>query len=172
MSSPSPLQHDILMSATNINRVSHFWVSHLGLKAENFANPIFTFGLFFFESRKQVWVFFFLYNSCKLQRLLQVAKLLIMYFLTHISIVFLFRHLPTEIVIFINVCYQMKCFIGDSFSFFRSRFCYEQYILDHLSGTKVTIWICSQYDVVFSFSCIASCNLTKSFTFSFKSLLP
>ena len=37
--------------------------------------------------------------------------------------VFLFRHLPTEIVILINVCYQMKCFSGDNFSFFRSRFC-------------------------------------------------
>ena len=30
----------------------------------------------------------------------------------------LFRHLPTEIVIFINVSYQMKCFNGDSFSVF------------------------------------------------------
>ena len=87
---------------------------HLGLKAQNFENPIFTFGYF---SLKAV------YNSCKLQRLLQVAKFLIMYSFTHTNIVFLFRHLPTEIVIFINVCYQMKCFSGDSFSFFRSRFC-------------------------------------------------
>ena len=45
-----------------------------------------------------------------------------MYSFTHTNIVFLFRHLPTEIVIFINVCYQIKCFSGDSFSFFRSRF--------------------------------------------------
>ena len=87
---------------------------HLGLKAQNFENPIFTFGCF---SLKAV------YNSCKLQRLLQVAKFLFMYSFTHTNIVFLFRHLPTEIVIFINVCYQMKCFSGDSFSFFRSRFC-------------------------------------------------
>ena len=43
----------------------------------------------------------------------------------------------------------------------------EQYIRDHLSGTKVRMWICSEYDAVFSFSCIALCNLTKSFTFSF-----
>ena len=41
-----------------------------------------------------------------------------MYSFTHTNIVFLFRHLPTEIAIFINVCYQMKCFGGDSFSFF------------------------------------------------------
>ena len=87
---------------------------HLGLKAQNFENPIFTFRCF---SLKAV------YNFCKLQRLLQVAKFLIMYSFTHTNIAFLFRHLPTEIVIFINVCYQMKCFSGDSFSFFRSRFC-------------------------------------------------
>ena len=41
----------------------------------------------------------------------------------------------------------------------------EQYIRDHLSGTKVRIWIYSEYDAVFNFSCIASCNLTKSFLF-------
>ena len=111
-------QHNILMSTTNVNRVSHFSgparTHHLGLKAQNFENPIFTFGCF---SLKAV------YNSCKLQRLLQVTKFLIMYSFTHTNIVFLFRHLSTEIAIFINVCYQMKCFSGDSFSFFRSRFC-------------------------------------------------
>ena len=40
---------------------------------------------------------------------------------THTNIVVLLRHLSTEIVIFINVCYHMKCFSGDSFSFFRRR---------------------------------------------------
>ena len=49
---------------------------------------------------------------------LQVAKILFMYSFTDTKIVFLFRHLPTEIGIFINVCYQMKCFSGDSFPFF------------------------------------------------------
>ena len=49
---------------------------------------------------------------------LQVAKILFMYSFTHTNIVFLFRHLPTEIGIFINFCYQMKCFSGDSFPFF------------------------------------------------------
>ena len=83
---------------------------HLDLKAQNFENPMFTFGCF---SLKVV------YNSCKLQRLLQVAKFLFMYSFT----ILLFRHLPTEIFIFINVCYQMKYFSGDSFPFFRSRFC-------------------------------------------------
>ena len=43
----------------------------------------------------------------------------------------------------------------------------EQYIRDHFSSTKVRVWICSEYYAVFSFSCIALCNLTKSFTFSF-----
>ena len=38
----------------------------------------------------------------------------------------------------------------------------EQYIREHLSGTEVKIWICSEYDVIFNFSCIALCNLTKS----------
>ena len=83
--------------------------NHLGLKAQNFENAIFTFGCF---SLKGVS------NFCKLQRLLQVAKFLLMYSFTHTNIVFLFKHLPTEIVIFKNVCYQMKCFSGDSFSFF------------------------------------------------------
>ena len=41
----------------------------------------------------------------------------------------------------------------------------EQYIPDHLSGTKVRIWIGSEHDAVFNFSCIASWNLTKTFTF-------
>ena len=31
----------------------------------------------------------------------------------------------------------------------------EQYIRNRLSGTKVRIWICSEYDAVFNFSCIA-----------------
>ena len=43
----------------------------------------------------------------------------------------------------------------------------EQYIRDHLSGTRVRVWIGSEYDAVFSFSCIASCNLNKTFTFSY-----
>ena len=46
----------------------------------------------------------------------------------------------------------------------------EQYIQGHLSGTKVRIWIRSEYDAV-SISCIASCNLTKTFTFSCMSFL-
>ena len=108
---------------------------HLGLKAQNFENPIFTFWCF---SLKEV------YNSCKLQRLLQVAKFLLMYSFTHTNIVFLFRHLPTGIVIFINVCYQMKCCSGDSFYFFRSRFHvkFKQGIQRHIlnSSTLETIY--------------------------------
>ena len=85
---------------------------HLGLMAQNIAKPIFPFGCFYLKA---------VYNSCKLQRLLQDAKFLIMYSFTHTNIVFLFRHLPTEIVIFIKVCCQIKCFSNDSFSIFRSK---------------------------------------------------
>ena len=103
---------------------------HLGLKAQNFENPIFTFWCF---SLKVI------YNSCKLKRRLQVVKFLFKYSFLHTNIVFLFRHLPTEIVIFINICYQMKCFSGDSFYFFRNRFCsYSTYFFDFMwSSNKV-----------------------------------
>ena len=103
-------QRNLLMSATNANRVIFEQVRthHLDLKTQNFENPIFTFECF---SLKAV------YNSCNLQRLLQFSKFLFMYFFTHTNIVLLFRYLRTEIVIFINVCYQMKCFSDDSFSF-------------------------------------------------------
>ena len=87
---------------------------HFVLKAQNFENPILTFECFSLKAE---------YNSCKLQRILQVAKLLFTYFSTHTNIVFLSRHLPTEIVIYINVCYRMKCFSSDSFFICRSRFC-------------------------------------------------
>ena len=69
----------------------------------------------------------------------------------------------------------MKCFSYDSFSFFQEQVLLifylpfwfhvkysrmlknsELYIRDHLSGTKVTIWIDSEYDAVFDFSCVAS----------------
>ena len=72
-----------------------------------------------------IWVFSSkaAYNSCKLERLLQVTEFLFMYCFTHTNIIFLSEYLPTEIVIFISACYQMKCFTGDSFSFFGNRFC-------------------------------------------------
>ena len=47
----------------------------------------------------------------------------------------------------------------------------EQYIRDHLWGTKLRTWIGSEYDTVFNFSCIVSCDLTKTFTFSCMSFL-
>ena len=82
---------------------------HFGLMTPNFENPIFRFGCFSLKAAC---------NSCKLHRILQVANFWIMYSFTHTNIVFLFRHLPNEIVIFINVLYQIKCFSGDSFFFF------------------------------------------------------
>ena len=98
------------MNAADASRVSLFGparTDHLGLKAQNFENPI----LGYFSLKA-------IYNFCMLQRLSQVSKFLFMHSFTHTNIVFLFRHLPTEIGIFINFCYQMKCFSGDSFPFF------------------------------------------------------
>ena len=153
------------MSATNANRVGHFWASQ--------NTPFGSQGTELWEPNIYIWMLFFqsVYNSSKLQRLLQVSKFLFMYSFTHTNIVFLFRHLPTEIVIFINVCYQMKCFSGDSFSFLGAGFANipptfliscevqtrysktlkysEQYIRDHLSDTKAKSWICSACHAVF-----------------------
>ena len=58
---------------------------HLGLKAQNFENPIFTFRCF---SLKAV------YNSCILQRPLQIMKFLFMYSFTPLQHT-LFFQLPT-----------------------------------------------------------------------------
>ena len=125
---------------------------------------------------------------------MKAAKFLSMYFFTHTNICFVFSHLPTEIIIFMHVCYQMKCFSGNSFSFFlgaalanipptfliscevqtsnsKTLKYSEQYIRDHLSGAKVRTWIFYEYDAVFNFSCVASRSLTKPFTFSFISFL-
>ena len=85
------------MSATNANRWVIFQPArthYLDLKAQNFENPIFIFVCF---SLKKV------YNSFKLQKLLQVAKFSFMHSFTHTNIVSLFRHLPTVIFIFIKV---------------------------------------------------------------------
>ena len=104
------------MNVTNANRVSHFWVSQntpFGSEGTKLWGPIFTIE---YLSLKSV------YNSCKLKRILQVAKFLIMYSFTHTNIDFVFRYLATEIVTLINVYYQMKCFSADSFSFLGAGF--------------------------------------------------
>ena len=46
----------------------------------------------------------------------------------------------------------------------------EQYIRHPLCGTKVRIWIASEY-AAFNFSCTASCNLIKTFSFFCMSFL-
>ena len=160
-------QHNILMSITNVNIVIHFWASQ--------NTPFGSQGTELWEPNIYICVpcLKAVYNSCKLQWLLQAAKFFFMYSFTPANILFLFRHLLTKIVIFINVCYQIKCFRGDRFSFFRSGFANisptfliscdvqtrysktlrysEQYIRDHLSGIKVKISICSEYDAVSNF---------------------
>ena len=57
------------------------------------------------------------------KELCKLHKSLIMCSFTHTNTVFLFRHLTAKIVIFINVCCQMKGFSSDRFSLFRSKFC-------------------------------------------------
>ena len=100
MSRPSPLHR---LATQNFDecfkrKQSETFLSHpehLCLKAQNFEKPIFTFGCFSMKAA---------YNSCKLERLLQVAKLLFMCSFIHTNIVFLLRQLPTEIVFFISLC--------------------------------------------------------------------
>ena len=104
----------------------------LDLKAQNFENPIFTFACCPLKA---------VYFSCKLERLLLVTKFLFVYSFTPLL---LSRHLSNEIVIFINACYQMKCFIGDSFSFFGSRFSwYSTYCFDFM-------WVHTRYSKAYS----------------------
>ena len=87
MSIPSPLhwlatQH-FDMSATNAHRVNRFEPArthHLCLKAQNFENVIFTFRCFSLKAVCNSC------NSCKLPRLFQVAKFLIMYYFTQTNI--------------------------------------------------------------------------------------
>ena len=48
-------------------------------------------------------------------------RFLFMYSFTHANIFVLFKHLPTEIVIFKSVCYKMKCFSDDGFCSFQGQ---------------------------------------------------
>ena len=97
MSSPGPLHWLATQPIWWALQTQTEWVifepartHHLGLKAQNFTNAIFTFGAFYLKA---------VYNSCKSQRLLQIAKFLFMYSFTHTNIVFLFKHQPTKIVL-------------------------------------------------------------------------
>ena len=76
-------QRNTLMSATNAHRVNRFEPArthHLSLKAQNFENVIFTFRCFSLKAVCNSC------NSCKLPRLLQVAKFFIMYYFTQTNI--------------------------------------------------------------------------------------
>ena len=100
MASPCPLHR---LATQNFDerckrKQSHFWTSKntpFWSKDTELCEPNIYIWVFLFESSKQSF---------------QVTKLNVFIY------VLLYRHLPTEIVIFINVCYQMKCFSGDSFS--------------------------------------------------------
>ena len=138
------------MSATNANRVGHFWASQ--------NTPFGSQGTELWEPNIYIWMLFFqsVYNSSKLQRLLQVSKFLFMYSFTHTKIVFLFRHLPPEITRWSVSVVIVFLFLGAGFANIPPTFLIsktlkysEQYIRDHLSDTKAKSWICSACHAVF-----------------------
>ena len=138
------------MSATNANRVGHFWASQ--------NTPFGSQGTELWEPNIYIWMLFFqsVYNSSKLQRLLQVSKFLFMYSFTHTKIVFLFRHLPPEITRWSVSVVIVFLFLGAGFANIPATFLIsktlkysEQYIRDHLSDTKAKSWICSACHAVF-----------------------
>ena len=69
-----------------------------------------------------------------------------------------------------NCCCGISCFKISIFDPV-SQIVQMETIWDHLSGTKIRVWICSEYDAAFNFHCISLWNLTKSFSFSFISFL-
>ena len=118
MSSPSPLhrlgtQHfdecyKCKQSESFLNQPGHInWVSrHRTLRTLYLHLGVFVWKQYIIlASQKEFW---------KLQSFF-------MYFFTHTNIVLPFRHLPTELVIFTNGYYQIKCFSDESFSFFEEQ---------------------------------------------------
>ena len=124
----------------------------------------------------------------KRQKLFQIAKFLFMYSFTHTNIVFLSTYLlkvsssqtfvtgwSTSVVIvfrflaagfaIVSPSFLISCEVQTRYS--KTLKYSEHYIRDHLSRTKVSMWICYKYNAIFNFSFIASCEPTKSFTFSF-----
>ena len=136
---------DFWWALQTASRVSHFLTIQtppFGSQGTWLWETIFTFGCF---SLKLV------YNSCTLQRLAQVAKFLFMYSFTHTNVVFLFRLLPSKIVIFISVCEKIKCFSSDNFSFFWGRFCWHPtYFFDFMwNSNKVFKDIKKEIELIF-----------------------
>ena len=138
------------MSATNANRVGHFWASQ--------NTPFGSQGTELWEPNIYIWVLFFqsVYNSSNLQRHLQVSKFWFMYSFTHTKIVFLFRHLPPEITRWSVSVVIVFLFLGAGFANIPPTFLIsktlkysEKYIRDHLSDTKAKSWICSARHAVF-----------------------
>ena len=84
--------------------------------------PFGSLGTDFWEPNIYMWLFFFesSIKFLKVRKTFARSKVFV-YLFTHTNIVFLFKHLPTEIVIFKNVFYLMKCFSYDSFSSFQEQ---------------------------------------------------
>ena len=103
-------QHNILMSATNVNRVSHFWASQnapFGSQGRTLRTQYLHLGVFLW---KQYMILASYNNFLKLLSFSLCTPLL--------TLTWFFFSGTDYCNIFINVCYQMKCFIGDGFSVF------------------------------------------------------
>ena len=189
MSSPSQLHR--LVTLHFDERYKHkqnesFWASQ--------STPFGSQGTELWEPNIYIWVFFF-ESSIKF---LQVTKTfascsLFMYSFTHTNILsfqapsYWNCHLQKRLILdevfqwwylfifsgagFANISptFLISCKVQTRYS--RILNYSEQYIGEHLSGTKEKIWIGSKYDAVSNFSCIALCNITKTFTFFCMSFL-
>ena len=169
------------MSATNTNRVSHFWVSKNA--------PFGSLGKELWKPNIYIWIFFFEISIKLLQSYKDFCKSQSFFLCTALLTLSLSFQAPTywnfhlQKRLLLDEVFQwwyFFLFLGAGFANIAPAFSIscesqtkyskllkysEQYILDHLSGSKVRIWIGSEYDAVFSFYWIASCNLTKTFTF-------
>ena len=136
------------MSATNANRVSHFWASQNTLFGSQ--------GTELWEPNIYIWVLSFMYCfthtvsfqaptywNCHLHKRLLTDEVF------HWWLVIVFRFLGEG---FANISppFLTSCEVQTRYS--KTLKYSEQYVRDHLSSTKVIIWICSEYDAVFNFS--------------------
>ena len=176
------------MSVSYANIVSHFWASQktsFGSLGTEVWEPNIYIWVFFFEGSIKflqatktfascsfclytpflslTWSFF---SSTYLMKL-SSSKTLVTRWSVSVMIAFLF--LRSKFFANISPTLLIWCEVQTRYSKILKYS--EQYIGNHLSGTKVRIWFGSEYDTVFSFSCIASYNLTKILTFSSMSFL-
>ena len=147
------------MSATNANRVSHFWASQNNIyvsRHRTLKNQYLHLGDFCLCTP------LLLYFSGTYLLKLSFSQMFVTRWSVSVVIVF-----PFLGVGFANIppTFFISCEVQTKYS--KTLKYSQQYIWGYLSGTKLRIWVCSEYDAIFNFSCIALCNITESFTFSF-----